>query len=703
MIDNGCRLARIFGSVLIFVASVLTMAAVSASAAESSVGWPDLTKPARTVGGGRDDVALLIGIEDYVLVPRVEGARENVESWYRWMLQSRGVPIGNIRLVLDQDASVEGMRNALQEVVAKANPAGTLWIVFVGHGAPSSDGHDGLLIGMDARQTVASLQDRSFSRNELMRIAQSSSAGQVRIIIDACFSGLGTSGKPIVQGLQPIVLAADSAVADPRFVVMTAAKEDQYAGPLPGATRPAFSYLVLGALRGWADSNLDGMVTAAEAHGYVEQVFSSIIRDRKQQPTLVGEKDSMLSPATGEPAPDLGELILKLNKGFAVETQLPTVPKVSTVRALDADALKFDLNDVENLQEYDRVIRADRSGLTPMEKARAWRDLAIKAPKYEKLAISRAQEWEKYQAEMDQAEQIRRQRAESRDRDWEKLRKALPLEVVPEDDKRQWAKMFVDAYGTSLSDNPYASLLAPYLPRGTVPVLVEFAMLGGGAFSMGSVSGMPNERPVRRMSVADFELSVTEVTVAQYRRCVEIGVCTEPGPGRDCNWNREGVDDHPINCVDYEQATAFAKWAGGRLPTEVEWEYAAKSGGQDSAYPWGNDSATCQRAIMDDPASGSGCGKGSTLPVCSKPAGNSVQGLCDMAGNVREWTSSEYVPPPTESTSGFDGYGDTTVKMVVRGGSWFNGPKFVRASSRGGVLPTERSVYTGFRVARDAP
>jgi len=130
---------------------------------------------------------------------------------------------------------------------------------------------------------------------------------------------------------------------------------------------------------------------------------------------------------------------------------------------------------------------------------------------------------------------------------------------------------------------------------------------------------------------------------------------------------------------------------------------AAKSGGQDSAYPWGNDSATCQRAIMDDPASGSGCGKGSTLPVCSKPAGNSVQGLCDMAGNVREWTSSEYVPPATESTPGFDSYGDATVKMVVRGGSWFNGPKFVRASSRGGVLPTERSVYTGFRVARDAP
>ena len=135
-------------------------------------------------------------------------------------------------------------------------------------------------------------------------------------------------------------------------------------------------------------------------------------------------------------------------------------------------------------------------------------------------------------------------------------------------------------------------------------------------------------------------LSNTEVTVGQYRACVKAGACSEPDTGKYCNWNESGREDHPINCVDWNQARTFAKWVGGDLPSEAQWEYAARSGGRDWKYPWGNESASCEYAIMDD--GGNGCGKDRTWAVCSKPKGNSKQGLCDMAGGVWEWVRDEY-------------------------------------------------------------
>ncbi|MEK7743950.1 MAG: SUMF1/EgtB/PvdO family nonheme iron enzyme, partial [Elusimicrobiota bacterium] len=158
---------------------------------------------------------------------------------------------------------------------------------------------------------------------------------------------------------------------------------------------------------------------------------------------------------------------------------------------------------------------------------------------------------------------------------------------------------------------------------------IEWVAVRGGSFMMGSASGSADEKPVHRVTLRSFELAKTEVTVAQYKACVDAGACAAPGKGLLCNWGVSGREKDPLNCVDWNQAKAFSEWVGGRLPSEAEWEYAARSGGRDIEYPWGDEEATCSRAVIYD--GGAGCGRVSTWPVCSKPEGNTRQGLCDMA------------------------------------------------------------------------
>ena len=185
---------------------------------------------------------------------------------------------------------------------------------------------------------------------------------------------------------------------------------------------------------------------------------------------------------------------------------------------------------------------------------------------------------------------------------------------------------------------------------------------------------------------AKVSFARSETTVAQYRACVEAGKCEskhhlDKSDSKYCNWGYSDRDNHPMNCVAWYGAEQFCEWAGGRLPTEQEWEAEASSGGSRE-YPWGGENPTCSRCVMDD--GGNGCGKKSTWAVCSKRRGDSVSGLCDMAGNVWEWTSSWY---------------DSKKKFrVLRGGSWSNVLiRRFRASFRFKNSPAFRYYYYGFR------
>ena len=247
------------------------------------------------------------------------------------------------------------------------------------------------------------------------------------------------------------------------------------------------------------------------------------------------------------------------------------------------------------------------------------------------------------------------------------------------------------------------------IPRGAEPVRgaqlgtsgeLGWARIEGGTFRMGSAEGGGDEKPVRRVRVGTFWMSRSEVTVGQYGACVKAGTCTAPKAGGSCNWTKSEREQHPVNCVDWRQASTFAKCAGGRLPSEAEWEYAARSGGKARKYPWGNDEANCARAVMND--DGKGCGRESTWPVCSKEKGHTEQGLCDMAGNVWEWVADWYGPYGEAPT---DGSARTRAAQgrVNRGGGWNDTAGFLRAALRDGDLPGFLNGNLGFRVAKSGP
>src|SRR5262245_1723122 len=239
--------------------------------------------------------------------------------------------------------------------------------------------------------------------------------------------------------------------------------------------------------------------------------------------------------------------------------------------------------------------------------------------------------------------------------------------------------------------------------------------LAAGSFLMGCNVSVDkecgsDESPGGDRNLPAFEIDRTEVTVAQFAACVAGGVCSSYGldmpyyGGSDhpefaefCNWQKR--DDHPINCVTWEQAGIYCRWAGKRLPTEAEWEKAAR-GTDGRKYPWGNDGfdkPTKVANIADESARKRfpelvsevapdyDDGFAGTAPVGSFPAGASANGALDMIGNVGEWTS--------EPLS--DGY-------AVRGGSFYRGPSLSRASSRVRGGPDSRTADVGFRCVRSA-
>ena len=253
---------------------------------------------------------------------------------------------------------------------------------------------------------------------------------------------------------------------------------------------------------------------------------------------------------------------------------------------------------------------------------------------------------------------------------------------------------------------------------------------------MGSAdtNALDNEKPAHSVVLSPFCIDKTEVTVAAYLACSTVGKCAPASKTNDfadlddvlrktvdplCNvGDPQGHATHPINCVDWDMASNYCQRQGGRLPTEAEWEFAAR-GPDGRAYPWGDDAPNGK--LLN--ACGKECaawGKKShvegkitfgtmypdddgfvnTAPVGSFPAGASRYGLEDVVGNVWEWTADFYAPYTKDAAKDPHGPPTSDSGRVARGGAW-NGPfpSWVRPTFRFHFLPENRSYGVGFRCA----
>ena len=214
-----------------------------------------------------------------------------------------------------------------------------------------------------------------------------------------------------------------------------------------------------------------------------------------------------------------------------------------------------------------------------------------------------------------------------------------------------------------------------------------------------------DEQPAHSVSLDGFWIDQTEVTNGQYRRCVEAGACDPPSDSssytRDTYYGNSAYDDYPVIYVHWSQADAYCEWAGARLPTETEWEYAAR-GPEGRVFPWGHTfegtrlnccDVNCDRDWSDDTFDD---GYTETAPVGSYPSGASWCGVQDMAGNVWEWVADRYGRYPSSQQVNPEGatYGEG---RVIRGGSWDYVLIGSRSAYRNWFQPTATRYFVGFR------
>jgi formylglycine-generating enzyme required for sulfatase activity len=216
-----------------------------------------------------------------------------------------------------------------------------------------------------------------------------------------------------------------------------------------------------------------------------------------------------------------------------------------------------------------------------------------------------------------------------------------------------------------------------------------------------SAKGMEDELPQHTVYLDAFSIDVYEVTNAEYARCVEAGVCQPPTPTssnkRSAYYGDAAFADYPVIYVRWQDADAYCRWAGKRLPTEAEWEKAAR-GTDGRQWPWGSTFAADR---VNYRPGGTAADSGDTVRVGSYPAGASPYGAMDMVGNVWEWVADWYAPSYEGLAAGPNPQGPASGEQrVIRGGSWNSNIGSARAASRAGAPPDQRYFDIGFRCAR---
>ena len=654
--------------------SLLFLSLFSIAQAEPS--WPDISKPIPNIGVNTSkDSALIIAIEDYSYAPDVVGAVQNGKDWEQYFIQSAGIPLSRIRFLSNDQAYQDAIMENAHFLNEKTPPGGKIWVIYIGHGANYNN--EPIFLDVDARQTDISFK-KSLQQKELLGILEQKH--DVIALIDACFSGRDTQGLALLTGVQPMVLS--SMLEMPKTTILTAASSDQFAGDLPYLPRPSFSYLALGAMRGWGDRDQDGQVSLSEVKSYTEDTIASVVVGRRQTPTITGAEKSQIVSKGREQAPDLQ----------------PYRSQSSSTRQTGASTAVVEGGDFS----LDVVGEANR--------------LAEQIARLERLIT----------ADLDNKEQEIKGKANRQwnSTDFRSLRSSNPKVAV------ETVNRFVDAYSdvvvkypeqvsipisVSLSRKvsiPEVTEARDWLRENGTPDVIDggrypykAVLIPAGTFTMGCTSEqgsdcVSDEKPVHKVTISkDFYMMESEVTQALYESVMRSNPSHVKGANRpveNVSWYDAVNFANKLSALEgreqcYQINGENVSWnnkdcKGWRLPTEAEWEYAAR-GGQSYKYA-GSNSVDEVGWNNEDFARGH-------HDVCGKTKNG--YGLCDMSGNVWEWVFDWYGDYSTENQSNPQGK-STGSYRVLRGGSWYHSPKYLRVSLRSYYSPDIRYNGLGFRL-----
>jgi formylglycine-generating enzyme required for sulfatase activity len=271
----------------------------------------------------------------------------------------------------------------------------------------------------------------------------------------------------------------------------------------------------------------------------------------------------------------------------------------------------------------------------------------------------------------------------------------------------EFAKQFVqlrdDIRAKKAEKDKPAAPAGPKIVAGSIGI--QLAFVPGGEYVLGDGAGEQDEKPEGKITVGAYFISVHEITNAQFERFDSRRTRT--------NYSKE--DNAPVVNVSHKDAVAFCEWLSKqervvyRLPTEAEWEIAAR-GTDQRTYPWGNDGPDAGGTYRAnyrqgaDPAMASADGFASVSPVGSYPQGASPFGCLDMAGNVWEWCSDWYAEDYYQKRPATNPKGPARgQERVLRGGSWYHSAALARSANRHKLTPTNPQPTVGFRVVREAP
>ena len=646
-------------------------------------------------------VAVIIGNKAYHddRVPEVDYAHNDADAFYRFVVETLGFSPDNV--VDLRDATKARMESAFG---SKGNVRGQLWrwaeadgssdvvVFYSGHGVPGINDGRGYLLPVDANPDTAEINGYPIDvlYENLGKVPHKS----VTVFLDACFSGTSGDGGKLIEGASPVYVEADVSGL-PGLTVLTAATGKQLASWDTEARHGLFTEHLLDALYGAADADNNGRVSAAETKLYLNRHMTRAARrtyGREQDASLHGDESAVLSfssaggwssrPTLGPPA--AFTVIAEQAAAQGMAEHRPAVPGGDGTREGSRTLLERAANRIlEDIIEGRAAGEGTRSRTSYQVEASA--PYAIKTEMVAHGATPTAHRMSLREASLQM-------------RDW-----------------------FRDC-----------------------PECPEMAVVPAGSYRMGSPSWEQgrddDEGPMHEVTfAAPFALGVYEVTVAEFGRFVdETGYRTdaerEPEEGcwtrefptrseweytagrswRDLEYEIEG--DQPVVCVSWNDAKKYAAWLAEntgmpyRLPSESEWEYAARAR-SETKYHFGNDQAQLcvyGNAADETPlpngntwSDKAACRDGAVYPTRVGTYRPNAFGLYDMHGNVWEWTEDclnySYAGAPPDGSAWE--YGDCA-KRVLRGGSWGDGPSFLRAAFRIRVATGFRSDGCGFRVAR---